>query len=342
MYSNFSKSLTIKDIHYSPDRIALLEEKIKKIRTLKKEKDAIILSHYYMPPELQVLHNEGGIADYSGDSLGLSIQASKAEASHIIFCGVRFMAETAAILNPERKVFIPEMQAGCSLAESINAEDVRQLKQKHPGVPVVAYVNTYAETKAESDYCCTSRNALAIAKHIDASKIIFIPDYYMGRNLKSRIEKETGKEMILWSGKCEVHEQFTSESLKMIAMENPDAEVLLHWEVPDDSVRTFIKSGKGTVGSTTDLIEYAQKSKSQKFIVGSECDLGAVLKGMMPEKSFYSPCIICPHMKAVDIENTLAALEAINTAAEAKYHVQVDPKISEKARIPLERMIALS
>ena len=206
------------------------------IRRLKKEKDAVILAHYYMPPELQVLEKDGGVADFIGDSLGLSVEATRVQAANIVFCGVSFMAETAKILNPKKQVLIPDKEAGCSLASSITAEDVRQLKIHYPKVPVIAYVNTFAETKAECDICCTSRNALAIAKSFDSDTLIFIPDVYMGQNLQSKIESETGKKMILWHGRCEVHEQVTTTSLSTMKMMYPDAEMLLHWEVPKETV----------------------------------------------------------------------------------------------------------
>lgn len=337
--SQFREALNKKNINYTEDRISEIEEKIDKIKALKAEKDVVVLSHYYMPPELQVPTDEGGIADFTGDSLGLSMAASKAGSPHIVFCGVRFMAETAQILNPGRKVFIPEPAAGCSLAASISASDVRGLKEQYPGVPVVAYVNTYAETKAEVDYCCTSRNAFDIAKSIPGDQLIFVPDYFMGKNLQGRIKEEAGKDMILWDGKCEVHEQFTKESLKAIALENPDAELLLHWEVPDESVRSFLEQGRGMVGSTTDIIKHAGESTKDKFLVGSECDLAATLKSTYPEKEFFSPCIICPHMKSVDIDNTLNNLESINTDHEVNFRSPVEPEIQERALIPLQRML---
>lgn len=309
------------------------------IRKLKKEKDAAILAHYYMPPELQVLEKDGGVADFIGDSLGLSIEASKVRSANIIFCGVAFMAETAKILNPNKHVFIPDKDAGCSLASSITAADVRRLRKQYPGVPVIAYVNTYAETKAECDICCTSRNALAIAKSFKNDTLIFIPDVYMGQNLQAQIERETGKRIILWDGRCEVHEQFSNASLATMIRMNPDAEMLLHWEVPKETVDESLHSHKGVLGSTNDILKYVGSSKSKKFIMASECDLGATLRGMYPEREFITPCFKCPYMKKINVGNTLAALQAIGSPEQLKYEIILSPEISERAFLPIKRML---
>lgn len=316
-----------------------LQEAIDEIRELKRQKGAVVLSHYYMSPELQVTEAEGGIADHVGDSLGLSVAATKVEAAAIVFCGVKFMAETAKVLNPSTTVLLPSMQAGCSLAESIKGSDVRFLKKKHPGVPVVAYVNTYAETKAEADICCTSRNALAIAKSLPGDQLIFLPDLFMGRNLQVRIKAETGKDLILWEGSCEVHEQFTPNQIMGLQMQYPEAELLVHWEVSDDVVaRTLSRSG-GILGSTTDIINYVGQSKAQQFILGSECDLGATLRGMYPKKEFVVPCIRCPHMKQIDVFRTLAALRALGTPEEEAYRIELEEEICRKAYLPIKRML---
>lgn len=319
-----------------------LHAMITEIRKLKKEKNAKILSHYYMPASLQITEEMGGIADFTGDSLGLSVNAMNVSADHIIFCGVKFMAETAKILNPLKKILLPDMHAGCSLASSITGKDVIELKRHHPGVPVIAYINTYAETKAEVDVCCTSRNALKIAKSYKEDKLIFVPDEFMGRNLRSVITRETGKEMILWSGKCEVHEQFNKRMIDSYTLEYPEAEVLVHWEVPDEAVNSSLKIRKGIVGSTSDILNYVGNSKAQQFILGSECDLGATLKGMYRDKEFVTPCITCPHMKTITMENTLEALRAIGTFDEEKYLVDVPEPILSRAYTPIRRMIDLS
>ncbi|RYG41293.1 MAG: quinolinate synthase NadA [Chitinophagaceae bacterium] len=315
--------------------LAMVEE----IRELKKQKNAVVLSHYYMPAELQIEEKDGGVADFTGDSLGLSVAATKVDAEHIVFCGVKFMAETAKILNPGKNVLIPNHEAGCSLAESITGADVRKLKEQYPGVPVVAYINTYAETKAECDICCTSRNALPIAKSFGSDQLIFLPDLFMGRNLQHRLEKETGKRFILWDGKCEVHEKFSPQMIGGLKAAYPEAEVLVHWEVPDEAVKEALSGGGGIVGSTGDILKFVGDSKARQFILGSECDLGATLRGMYPTKEFITPCLKCPHMKRITLENTLETLRAIGTPAEAKYLVTIPEEIRRKALVPIERML---
>ncbi|MCP2045542.1 quinolinate synthase NadA [Pontibacter sp. HSC-36F09] len=321
------------------EEITALQEVVEEIRELKREKNAVILSHFYMSPELQVHHNDGGIADFVGDSLGLSVAAKSVEADNIIFCGVKFMAETAKILNPAKQVLLPSFEAGCSLAESITGADVRKLKAQYPGVPVVAYINTYAETKAEADICCTSRNAMDIARSFDSDRLIFLPDLFMGRNLQTRIKAETGKELILWEGKCEVHEQFTPQRINGLKLMYPEAQVLVHWEVPDDTVADALTGAGGVVGSTSDILRFVGESKSRQFILGSECDLGATLRGMYPEKEFIVPCIKCPHMKQITIQRTLQALRAIGTEEERMYTVDLDLDIRQRALLPIERML---
>lgn len=322
--------------------MSIIEDYYSRIRQLKKEKGAVILAHYYMPPELQVLEKDGGVADYIGDSLGLSVQASKTTADHIVFCGVLFMAETAKILNPQRHVYIPDKEAGCSLAASITGEDVRKLKQQYPGVPVMAYVNTYAETKAECDICCTSRNALDIVKSLDSDTVIFLPDKYMGENLARRIGEETGKKLILWDGVCEVHEQFRPESISVFEKAYPQAEMLLHWEVPGETVLSSMEDRGGVLGSTTDILKYVGQSKSRQFILASECDLGATLKSMYADKEFITPCIKCPYMKKITLENTLQALESIGNPEAAHFEVELDAEIIKRAYTPIKRMLEFS
>lgn len=312
---------------------------VSEIKKLKEEKDAVILAHYYMPPELQVLASKDGVADFIGDSLGLSVEATKVKEQNIIFCGVTFMAETALILNRDKNVFIPDREAGCSLASSVTGLDIIKLKQQYPGVPVIAYVNTYAETKSECDICCTSRNALQIARSFDSETLIFVPDVYMGRNLQKNIEKETGKKLILWHGRCEVHEQFTNASLSGMKLMYPKAEMLLHWEVPEETVEASFSNRSGILGSTNDILRYVGESKSTEFILASECDLGASLKAMYPEKEFITPCVKCPYMKKISLENTLAALQAIGTKEEEKYKISLSQDIVHRAYLPVKKMI---
>lgn len=315
------------------------KEYYNQIKLLKEEKDAVILSHYYMSPEIQLLIHEGGIADFLGDSLGLSIEATKVEQQNIVFCGVNFMAETAKILNPTKNIYIPDKQAGCSLASSITKEDVQNLRKQYPGVPIIAYVNTYAETKAECDVCCTSRNALSIAKSFKEDTLIFLPDKFMGENLRSRIFSETGKKLILWNGTCEVHEQFKSDSFTLMKAEYPDAKMLLHWEVPEQTVQENISEMGGVLGSTNDIINYVSQSKDQTFILASECDLGSTLKRMFSDKEFITPCIKCHYMKMTTLDSILRTLQSIGTAAEHSYEITLEANIIEAASIPVRRML---
>ena len=340
--SRFAEKLRAMDPFVAAQQEAALIEAVEEIRELKRQKNAVILSHFYMPPELQVKHEDGGIADFVGDSLGLSVAAKNVEAEYIIFCGVKFMAETAKILNPAKTVLLPSFEAGCSLAESITGADVRKLKAHYPGVPVVAYINTYAETKAEADICCTSRNAMDIARSFEGDQLIFLPDLFMGRNLQTKIKAETGKELILWEGKCEVHEQFTPQRINGLKMMYPEAQVLVHWEVPDNTVADALTGAGGVVGSTSDIIRFVGESSNRQFILGSECDLGATLRGMYPEKEFIVPCIKCPHMKQITIPRTLQALRAIGTAEEQLFEVSLDEEIRKKALTPIERMLAFA
>ena len=317
-------------------------ELISEINKLKKEKNAVILSHYYMPASIQQLEREGGVADFKGDSLGLSIEATKVKAQNIIFCGVNFMAETAKILNPAKNILIPDKEAGCSLASSITAQDVIALKKKYPGVPVMAYINTYAETKAECDVCCTSRNALKIAAQLPGDTIIFIPDKFMGENLKRQIQATTKKNLILWNGTCEVHEQFSSRSLASFQQQFPEAEMLMHWEVPNETVADNLFTGKGILGSTNDILTYAGASNSKQFILASECDFSSTLKAAYPEKEFITPCIYCPYMKKINLQNILKALQSIGNNEQQHYEISLNAELLMRAAIPVKRMMELS
>ena len=323
------------------DHLQRIVTLIEEIRELKHEKDVVILSHYYMPPELQIETRDGGVADFTGDSLGLSLAATQSKSPHIVFCGVNFMAETAYILNKNKKVLIPAREAGCTLAESVTGSDVKKLKKKFPGTPVIAYINTYAETKAECDICCTSRNALKIAASFPQEQLIFIPDKFMGQNLVNHFGRESGKQFILWQGSCAVHENFMDNIVQMAEMQ-PGAEVLLHWEVPDETVETVLHQHKGMIGSTNDILKYVENSNSQQFILGSECDLGATLKGKFPNKSFSTPCTYCHFMKAVNLENTLKCIDSIETEEEEKYLIRMDETLRRRAAVPLKKMMEFS
>jgi quinolinate synthase len=311
-----------------------------RIKQLKEEKDVVILSHYYMPKELQWEVRSGGFVDFVGDSLGLSVHASQTQARNILFCGVQFMAETALLVNPTKKVFMPDPTAGCSLASSISGADIRNLREQYPGVPIMGYINTYAETKAELDICCTSRNAIKIAASLPGSRIIFVPDMYMGQNLQVQVQKELGKHLILWNGSCEVHQQFRAFLPQIKNQE--EVEMLFHWEVPGEVTNVMQKGKKGIVGSTGDILKYVSESSSNKFYLASECDLGVALQKENADKEFITPCLKCPHMKLNSLEGLLNALEAIGSDQEEKYGIYLDAELIEKASIPVKRMLAIS
>ncbi|OYU96423.1 MAG: quinolinate synthase [Bacteroidetes bacterium B1(2017)] len=325
---------------YSQQMIQDKEALVLRIKQLKKEKDVVILSHYYMPAELQFELTDGGFVDFVGDSLGLSVQASKTEATNILFCGVKFMAETALLVNEGKQVYMPDPSAGCSLASSISAEDIRGLKKQYPGVPVMGYINTYAETKTELDICCTSRNAVAVAASLEGDKIIFVPDVYMGENLQKVIKKELGKDLILWNGSCEVHEQFRNFLPQMAADEG--AELLFHWEVPEDITGIMETGRKGIVGSTGDILKYVQQSDAKRFYLASECDLSVALMKENADKEFVTPCVKCPYMKQNTLEKLLDALEAIGTPNESAYRVALDKNVIDAAKKPVLRMLECS
>jgi quinolinate synthase len=292
-----------------------------KINRLKKEKNAIILAHSYQRPEIVF-----GIADYSGDSYGLSVEASKTKADIIVFCGVHFMAETAKIINPGKKVLVPSLEAGCSLAESIAAKDVRVLKEMNQDAKVVCYVNTSAEVKAESDACCTSANALKVVESMPSDKVIFIPDKFMAKNL----QKVSKKKIISWDGKCVVHEQFNSEQIREYRSAYPGLEVLSHLECDSSVIGLSDFSG-----GTNDMINYIKSSRADKFMVVTECGMSDVLRQKFPEKTFVTPCSICPYMKKINLENVLASLE------NEVFEVDVSPEIIGKASLAIKRMIEI-
>jgi quinolinate synthase len=291
------------------------------INQLKKERNAVILGHNYMEPVL--FHT---IPDFRGDSLDLSRKAASTDKDVIVFCGVKFMAETAKILNPSKTVLLPAEKAGCSLAESITAEDVRALKRKYPGVPVVTYVNTYADVKAESDICCTSGNAVAVVESLKSDTVIFLPDQYLASN----VAKETGKhiifpslagrgepsarpydggnlldvQMIGWHGKCEVHDQFTVEDIRAVREQFPDVVVLTHPECSPDVVAASDFSG-----STKAMIDYVQNQQAPHFLVLTECAMGDNIAAANPDKDLLRLCMVrCPHMNMITMENVRDSL----------------------------------
>ncbi|HEU0117660.1 MAG TPA: quinolinate synthase NadA [Alphaproteobacteria bacterium] len=300
---------------------AVFAEDVEAILELKKQKNAIILAHNYQTPE--IFH---GVADIVGDSLALAREAAKAQADVIVMAGVHFMAETSKLLNPSRKVLIPDMKAGCSLAESITAEDVRLLKQKYPGVPVVTYVNTSAAVKAESDICCTSGNAKKVVESLGVPEVIMLPDEYLAQN----VAKETHVKIIAWKGHCEVHERFTPEDIELYRKQNPGVIVLAHPECPPDVVAV-----SDFAGSTARMIEYVETKKPKRVVLVTECSMSDNVAARNPDVEFVRPCQLCPHMKRITLSGIRHALETMT------HEVHVPAEIADRARLAVERMMAV-
>jgi quinolinate synthase len=292
---------------------------IARINVLKAEKNAVILGHNYMTPE--IFHC---VSDITGDSLALARAATKTTADIIVMAGVHFMAETAKLLNPSKKVLIPNMGAGCTLAESITGEDVRKLKAQYPGVPVVTYVNTSADVKAESDICCTSGNAVEIVEGLGVPRVIMLPDEYLALNTAKLVKTE----IITWKGRCVVHEMFTPEDIRGLRADNPGVVVLAH---PECSPEVIAEADYA--GSTAGMSEYVAKHRPAKVVLVTECSMSDNVAADYPELDFVRPCNLCPFMKKIELENILAALE------EEKYEVHIDPAIAGRARISVERML---
>jgi quinolinate synthase len=291
------------------------------IERLKKERNAVILAHNYQTPE--IFH---GVADLSGDSLALARLAAETDADTIVLCGVHFMAETAKILNPGKTVLIPDLEAGCSLADSITGRDIRLLRERYPGVPVVTYVNTSAEVKAESDICCTSANAVEVVESLGVDRVIFLPDEYLGQYVAS----QTDVELILWKGHCEVHERFTAEEIRRYREGSPEVVVLAHPECPQD-----VLGEADYVGSTSGMIGYVGEHKPARVVMITECSMSDNVAVEHPDVEFVRPCNLCPHMKRITLPKILHALE------EMVYPVEVDPAMADRARLAVERMLAV-
>ena len=292
-----------------------------KINKLKKEKNAVILAHNYQTPE--IYH---GIADFSADSLALAIEASKTSANIIVMAGVRFMAETAKLMSPEKKVLLPDMKAGCSLSSSITGKDVRLLKEKYPGVPVVSYVNTSADVKAETDICCTSANAVKIVKSLGVKKVIFLPDDYLAKYVAS----QTNVEIISWKGICIVHEQFNVNEINDIRKNNPGIKIIAHPECPPEVIQA-----SDFAGSTSGMIKYVENNQPKKVMMVTECSMSDNVQVENPNVEFIKPCNLCPHMKKITLPKILECLE--NETGE----IIMDKKTIDKARISVERMTAI-
>ena len=291
---------------------------IEKINKLKIEKNAVILAHNYQTPE--IYH---GVADISADSLALAVEASKTSASIIVLCGVHFMAETAKLMNPSKKVLLPDMSAGCSLSSSITGDDVRLLKQKYPGVPVVSYINTSADVKAETDVCCTSANAVKVVESLNVDRVIFLPDQY----LASYVASNTKVKIISWKGTCIVHEKFTAKEVEEVRAANPGIKVIAHPECPPDVI-----NASDFAGSTSGMVEYVSKNKPKKVMLVTECSMSDNVEADNPEVEFVKPCNLCPYMKKINLEKILDCLE--NETNE----INIDKKISDAARKSVLRM----
>ena len=289
-----------------------------KINQLKKKKNAVILAHNYQTPE--IYH---GVSDFSADSLALAIEAAKTKADIIVMCGVHFMAETAKLMCPDKKVLLPDMRAGCSLSSSITGADVRELKRKNPGVPVVSYVNTSAEVKAETDVCCTSANAVKIVNSLGVKKVIFLPDDYLAKYVAS----QTDVEIISWKGTCEVHEKFNDTEINEIRKNNPGIKVIAHPECPPD----VIKASDFT-GSTSGMIKYVKDKQPNKVMMVTECSMSDNVQVDNPNVQFIRPCNLCPHMKRITLPKILDCLE--NETNE----ITMSSETIERARISVERM----
>ena len=328
--------------HVVPDvELRFKAELVYEINRLKKERGAIILGHNYMEPALY--HT---VPDVVGDSLELARRAAETDADPIVFCGVRFMAETAKILNPGKTVLLPAKKAGCSLAESITAEDVRWLREQFPGVPVVTYINTYAEVKAECDVCCTSSNAAYVIESLGAEKVIMIPDEFLAGN----VARETGRHIIFatrdasklghpdldvqligWKGRCEVHEEFTVEDVERVREQFPDVMVLAHREC-----RPSVVEASDYSGSTSQMVKFVQQSDSPRYLLLTECAMGDNIAAENPEKEMVRLCSVrCPHMKEITLEETLDALR------HDQYAIEVDEEVRLKAKHSLDRMLEI-
>jgi len=300
----------------------LFETLAAEIEALKKERKAVILAHYYQRPEVQ------DIADFVGDSLQLSQQAANTDAEVIVFCGVHFMAESAAILSPNKAVILPEQKAGCPMADMVDTEGLRAYKKRVPGVQVVCYVNSSAEVKAESDICCTSSNAVKVVQSLKGDNILFIPDENLGRYAAKILRRS----LQFWPGYCKTHDRLSKEDIQLAKNEHPLAKVIVHPECRED-----ICQAADYVGSTAGLITYAQNSENQEFIVGTESGILHRLNQVCPEKKFYlaSERLVCPNMKMTTLEKVRDALKTLSPRVTVKEEIRV------KAKAALERMLAL-
>jgi quinolinate synthase len=303
-----------------PDvEIAVLEPLLAEIEALKASRGAVILAHNYMTPD--IYH---GVADLRGDSLALARMAAETDAEVILMAGVHFMAETAKLLNPGKTVLISDLRAGCSLAESITGADVRMLRQRYPGVPVVSYVNTSAEVKAESDICCTSSNAVAVVESLGSERVIFLPDQYLGRWVAS----QTAVEVILWEGSCMVHERFTGKELRAYRLAHPGIRIIAHPECPPD-----VLAEADFVGSTTGMITWVERNRPPRVVMVTECSMSDNVAAELPEVDFVRPCNLCPHMKRITLAGIADSLRHL------QHEVVIADAVAERARVAVTRML---
>ena len=300
--------------HYAP--------LIKAINELKKQRNAVILAHNYLTPE--IFHCVG---DFRGDSLQLAKEAARTEADVIVQAGVHFMAETSKLLSPDKTVLIPDMEAGCSLAESITAADVRALREAYPGVPIVTYVNTSAAVKAECDITCTSSNAVKVVESLGAPRVLLIPDQYLAKYVQTL----TKVEIIAWKGACEVHERFTAEELEAYRAADPATRIIAHPECPPDVIKTA-----DFTGSTAAMINWVKTNRPKKVVLVTECSMASNVAAETPDVEFVRPCNLCPHMKRISLEKIYDSLKYM------QHEVHVDPHVAEKARRAVERMVNLT
>tara|TARA_R110000824_G_scaffold396703_1_gene598518 strand:+ start:29994 stop:31136 length:1143 start_codon:yes stop_codon:yes gene_type:complete len=334
------KPLEMPELEYTPGlakEMAPLYEKVKNvipsiewpffapyihaINRLKKERNAVVLAHNYQTPE--IFHC---VSDIAGDSLQLAKEAAKVDADVIVQCGVHFMAETSKLLNPEKTVLIPDSRAGCSLADSITGADVRLLRETYPGVPIVTYVNTSAEVKAESDICCTSSNALKIVESFGTDRVLCIPDEFLAMN----IAKQTKVKVLTWKGHCEVHERFTAEELRQYRRDDPNVVIIAHPECPPDVVEEADFSG-----STSGMINWVKEHQPKRVVMVTECSMSDNVAVENPNVEFVRPCNLCPHMKRITLPKILESLVYM------REEVTVDPSVAARARLAVERMINL-
>ncbi|RMF95227.1 MAG: quinolinate synthase NadA [Gammaproteobacteria bacterium] len=292
---------------------------IARINELKKERKATLVVHNYQVPV--IFH---GVADYTGDSLGMAQYGAETDAEVIVVCGVRFMAETAKILSPEKTVLLPDLEAGCSLAASITGEDVRRLREQYPGVPVVTYVNAYADVRAEADICCTSANAVQVVESLNSERVIFVPDGYLARYVAT----QTDVEIIPWDGTCEVHERFTADELREYREGFPGVEIIAHPECPPE-----VLEEADFVGSTSGMIKHIAERHPERVVLVTECSMSDNVAVEFPEVEFVRPCNLCPHMKRITLPKILHSLETLEPK------IELDPEIAARARRSLERML---